>query len=313
MNPGVRLPAGAVLVLLAAACTAASAPPLDFEPSTLERHTVDSDGHPMAVWEQSLERPVATVLLLHGRTWSTVPDFDLEVEGEDLSLMNGLNRFGVRTFGLDARGYGETPRDETGWLTPDRAAADVIHVLEWIAGRDRSAPPPVLFGWSNGSMVAQLTVQRRPDLVSGVVLFGYPFDVGTEVQPQAAPAEPPRRPTTAEAAASDFLVEGAISQRAIDAFVGAALAADPIRVDWKNLEQWNELDPAAVTVPTLLIEGEFDPLTDVEVHTRLFTGLGTADRTWTVVAGGDHAVYLEAPRDTFLDIVADFIERVSPG
>jgi len=280
-------------------------------PPALERHTVESDGHPMAVWEKSPAVPTATVLLLHGRTWSTLPDFDLQVPGEDLSLMDQLNARSVRAFGLDARGYGATPRDDTGWLTPDRAVRDVVHVLEWLRERRPGEPPPVLFGWSYGSMVAQLAVQRRPDLVSGVVLYGYPYDPAMPPRLQDLPEEPARAPTTAEAAASDFIVEGAISARALQAYVEAALAADPVRTDWKDLDEWRELDAARVGVPTLLIEGEADPLTSTAAHVALFTGLGTSDRTWIVLAGGDHAAMLETPHRHFADAVGAFVRRVA--
>jgi len=279
----------------------------------LERHEVVADGHPLTVWEKAAEVGGATVLLLHGRTWSTLPDFDLQVEGEELSLMDGLNEEGLRTYGLDARGYGGTARDDSGWLTPDRAAEDVIAVLEWIRAREADRAPPVLFGWSYGSMVAQLAVQRRPDLVSGVILFGYPGDPDTVVAASEAPDAPPRNPTTAEAAASDFIIEGSISQRAINAYVAAALEADPIRVDWKDLHQWNELDPDAVTVATLLIEGVADPITDTRAHSSLFTRLGTPDRAWIVVPGGDHAAFLETPRPMFIEAVTSFTRRVATG
>ena len=93
-------------------------------------HTVDSDGHAMAVWEKSPDQPRGVILLLHGRTWSGVPDFDLQVPGEDLSLMDGLVERGWSTFALDLRGYGRTSRDETGWTSPDR--------------RHRAASPPGL-------------------------------------------------------------------------------------------------------------------------------------------------------------------------
>lgn len=282
-------------------------------PATPVRLTVDSDGHPMAVWEKAGAASAATVLLLHGRTWSTLPDFDLQVEGEELSLMDALVERSVRAYGLDARGYGATPRDDTGWLTPDRAARDVVRVLGWIRERHPDEPPPVLLGWSYGSMVAHLTVQRRPDLVSGVVLYGYPYDPARPPQPQPDPGEPARAPTTAEAAASDFIVEGAISPRAVQAYVDAALSADPVRVDWKNAEQWAEIDPAGVTVPTLLIEGVADPLTSTDAHVTLFTGLGTADRTWIVLAGGDHAAMLETPHEEFSNAVADFAKRLGGG
>ena len=33
-------------------------------------HTVDADGHPIAVWEKSVKSPKGHILLHHGRTWS---------------------------------------------------------------------------------------------------------------------------------------------------------------------------------------------------------------------------------------------------
>lgn len=278
-------------------------------PPTLIRHTVDSDGHPMALWEKSPQDPIGVVLLLHGRTWSTLPDFDLQLPGEELSLMDGLVARGFTTYGLDQRGYGETPRDETGWLTPRRAASDVANVLSWIQAERGDRELPYLFGWSYGSMIAQLTVQRLPDRVAGVILFGYPFDPGAEIAARDDPSEPPRVPTTAEAAASDFLIEGSISQAAIDAYVKAALKSDPIRADWRKLEEWMELDPGLVTVPTLLLQGEFDPFAKTESQEKLFTRLATTDREWIVIPGADHAAFLETPRAYFLDVMVDFMTR----
>ncbi len=41
--------------------------------------TVVVDGHPMAVWSRTARHPKGVILLLHGRTWSALPDFDLQV------------------------------------------------------------------------------------------------------------------------------------------------------------------------------------------------------------------------------------------
>jgi alpha-beta hydrolase superfamily lysophospholipase len=262
----------------------------------------------MRVWEKSPPRPRATVLLVHGRTWSTVPDFDLQAPGEELSLMDGLAASGIASFGVDLRGYGQTPRDDSGWLTPARAAADVVGVLAWLAARN-DASSSYLFGWSYGAMVAQLVAQGRPDLVRGLILFGYPVRPGIDVDPEVAAGPPPRHPTTAEAAISDFIVPGAISDRAVEAFVRAALAADPIRADWRQLEQWRALDSAAVRVPTLLLEAYHDPLALDDVHATLFTRLATDDKAWIVIPGGAHAAFMEAPRAYFLQQMATFIKR----
>jgi pimeloyl-ACP methyl ester carboxylesterase len=114
---------------------------------------------------------------------------------------------------------------------------------------------------------------------------------------------------TAEAAASDFIIPGSISQAAIDRYVEAALEADPVRVDWRRLHEWSELDAASVTVPTLLIQGEQDPIASTEAHASFFSEVDAADREWVVVPGGDHAAFLETPRPYFLQALVSFMER----
>jgi len=98
--------------------------------SELEQHTIIADGHPIALWEKSASNADEAILLVHGLTWSAIPDFDLQVEGEDLSLMDGLVDEGYATYAIDLRGYGQTPRDDSGWLTPDRTAKDLKIVLK---------------------------------------------------------------------------------------------------------------------------------------------------------------------------------------
>jgi pimeloyl-ACP methyl ester carboxylesterase len=276
--------------------------------ATLIRHTVIVDGHSMALWEKSPENPKAQILLLHGRTWSALPDFDLQVEGEDLSFMDGLNAFGYSVFALDARGYGKTPRDDTGWLTPSKSASDAVGVLEWI--KQQSGLPLHLYGWSYGAMVSQLVVQKFPDLVETVILFGYPFDPLRHVAPRDAvyPNEPPAMPNTAKNAASDFITPGSTSQKAIDTYVKVALAADRVRVDFRDLHEWGTLDATHITTPTLLLEGEFDPLAPAANLATFFTKISTANKWWVVLPGGDHAALLETPRQKMLQTIDAFIE-----
>lgn len=278
--------------------------------ATPTRHTVRADGHPLALWEKRAAAPDAVVLLLHGRTWSALPDFDLHAPGENLSLMDALAARGYATYALDQRGYGATPRDDDGWLTPDRAAADLAETLRWIRTREPGLPVHLL-GWSQGSRVSQLLAQRYPELVDRLVLLGYP-PTPPDLPPDPPSGDPPRAANTAEAAASDFITEGSISASAVEAYVRASLAADPVRVDWAHQEQWNALDPARVTVPTLLIHGEHDPIARPGGQAALFEGLSTTDKAWIVVPGGDHAVLLERPREYFIDAVDTFL-RGGPG
>ena len=281
------------------------------EKAELKRHTVMADDHPIALWEKRAEGATEAVLLVHGRTWSALPDFDLQVEGEDLSLMDGLVEAGYAVFAVDLRGYGETPRDSTGWLTPNRAADDVAIVISWIADRASWDSKPHLFGWSMGSTISQLMVQRHPDLVSSLTLFGYWRDDDMDEPADEPGMEPLRETNTAEAAASDFITSGSISQNAIDTYVSVSLEADPVRVDLKSLDQYNVLDGSKINVPTLVIAGEFDPLAAAENQAKLFIRLATGHKQYVSVPGGDHAAFLETPRAYFIHELVGFLEGVS--
>ncbi|HEX7840578.1 MAG TPA: alpha/beta fold hydrolase [Kofleriaceae bacterium] len=282
----------------AAAHSPAAAP---VEPTRLT--VTADDGFQLALWRKAPAKPRRAVLLIHGRTWSGRPDFDLQVPGEARSFMDALVAEGYAAYALDLRGYGATPRDDTGFLTPERAAADVAAALRTIGDR------PVLFGWSRGSMVSQLTSQEHPELLSALILFGYPADPDGKVPESPEPDAPARKPTTAEAAAEDFIAPGVISKRAIAAYVQAAVAADPIRTDWRHDTEWNALSPEAVHVPVLLLQAELDPLAKTAAHARMFARLGTVDRQWVVIPKGDHAALLEDTAPRMIAAIRAFLER----
>ncbi|MBO3699243.1 alpha/beta hydrolase [Roseivirga sp. E12] len=277
----------------------------------LVKHTFDSEGHPIALWEKSNPDATESILLVHGRTWSAVPDFDLQVEGEDLSLMDGLVAEGYSVFAIDLRGYGETPRDDSEWQTPNKGAMDVANALNWIAERRKDKKAPHLFGWSMGSTISHLAAQQKPELMSSLSLFGYWKDSDQIFGPDASDLKPAKTINTAEAAASDFIIPGSISQKAIDAYVTLALKYDPVRVDMKSMDQFNALDPAKVQVPTLILQGEHDPIGPTATQTKLFERLGTAHKQWTVIEGGDHAAFMETPRPQFIHALVNFLKGVS--
>ncbi len=276
---------------------------------TLHHVTMD-DGHELAVHAKAPRDPSATVVLVHGRTWSAVPDFDLQVPGRggERSLMDALARHGIVSYAVDLRGYGVTPRDGSGWLTPDRAARDLLAVLDWVRTRDGRVP--VVMGWSYGALVAQLAVQRQPRTAAGLVLYGYPRDPDDPARGAGpTPAVPPRRANTEAAAAEDFITPGSIPRDVVQAYVRAAVQADPVRADWAHLEQWAELDPARVRVPTLVLHGARDPYAPLPALARLFVRLGHPDRRWVVVPGADHAAHLEDAGPRVLAAVLAFISR----
>jgi pimeloyl-ACP methyl ester carboxylesterase len=279
-------------------------------PATAEALTVTADdGHALRLWSlttaEAGSRPA--IVLVHGRTWSSLPDFDLRV-GEDpsLSLMHTLARRGWATYALDLRGYGGTERDAKGYLTPDRAAEDLAAALTFVSEREGAAP--ALLGWSFGALVSQLCVQRHPEAARALVLYGYPRDLDQVAPVAEAKGPPPRTANTEAAARSDFITEGTISAEAIDAYVKASIAADPIRADWTALHQFNALDPEQITIPTLVIYGVDDPIAKPLWQAKLFTRMTVPDRQWVIVPNADHAAHLEQPA-AFVRALLAFLDR----
>ena len=297
------LAAMGLLALAAGSVGAQGAPPL-------EHFRVAVDGHPMAVWARRPAHPRGAVLFVHGRTWSARPDFDLQVPGEPRSVLAAFAARGYAAYAVDLRGYGGTPPDTSGWNTPDRAATDVAAVLDWVKARAPSLGSPVLFGWSNGATVSQLVAQRWPSRMSALVLIGYWWNPDTTLAADTTHGPPPVVQNTAEAAASDFITPSAIDDRVKNAYVNAALAADPVYAEWRDEDQYNALDPAQVHVPTLLLQGEFDPLAHTDWQAKFFTRLATANREWVVIAGGDHAAILESTQGHVVAATIGFVERV---
>ena len=198
----------------------------------LIRHEVIADdGHPLRVYSRiptnnsnnnnnSLLRTAdginttnqkkRSILLLHGRTWSSQPVFDLRTSPNDdkqQSTLQSMADLGFNVYALDFRGFGETPRDDPGYTTPRRCVADVKCAIDWITKRheneyggdedtdhttknvtsDTSIPgfedptvintKPALLGWSQGALVAQMYAQQHgPTTLSDLILFGSIFD-----------------------------------------------------------------------------------------------------------------------------------------
>jgi alpha-beta hydrolase superfamily lysophospholipase len=271
-----------------------------------QRFTVQANGHPLAVWARIPLAARGAVLLIHGRTWSGRPDFDLDVPGLHRSVLEALEARGFAAYALDLRGYGQTPRDGTGWITPRRAAEDAVVVLTWMAARHPALPRPALLGWSTGAAVAHLTAATAPSRLSSLILAGYAPDPNGVIAPVAGPAVQLRQRNTRAGAASDFISPKVTPPTVVRAFVDAAIKADPILADWRNEEQFI-CDSSRVSVPTLVMYGDRDPNIDARDAGNFFARLGTEDKRLVVFPGADHCAHLEDTHDAWVSAVVNFL------
>lgn len=277
-----------------------------------DRFTVTSDGHPMAVWARRPATPKGAILLIHGRTWSSRPDFDLQVPGLQRSVLVSFAAQGFAAYALDLRGYGQTPRDATGWLTPKRSAADIVNVLGWIAAQHPGLPKPTVVGWSRGAIMAAMAAQSSPARVSNVVLFGFAFDPALDFVDLELVPKPLMMKNTEASAVADFISPDVTPRAIVTAFVEQALKADPILVDVKNDVEFNAFEPEKMATPALVLFGSADPGVVIADAGKMFAKLAARDKQMVVLPGADHAAQLEDTHDAWIAAIVNFITRPLP-
>jgi pimeloyl-ACP methyl ester carboxylesterase len=294
----------------------------------------DGDDHPLGVYGIESENPaqlkdkssLRPILLLHGRTWSSVPVYHLlggakhrEAGEESRSLMEALLSKGLQPYAMDFRGFGGTSHDESGYVEPYRCVSDAETVLSWISERHglddaEHGVAPCLFGWSQGALVAQLLAQRNSTMISKLILYGSIYDPLVRYPREPLYVENKPNQTIIENqyddAIEDFTVEGTIAPDPARRFAEAALMSDPIKAVWKHLFQFNNCDPGRIHIPTLVVAGDQDPYAPLHVQQDLFVNLGRGcDRSWSILADADHAVHLLEGRGRLINTLESFVHN----
>jgi pimeloyl-ACP methyl ester carboxylesterase len=220
---------------------------------------------------------------------------------------------------MDFRGFGGTHPDESGFVEPYQCVHDTETVLHWIAKRhgidqNPGTDKPALLGWSQGALVAQLAAQVAQPALSKLVLYGSIYDrmVRYPREPLYTLNKPNRTiiPNTFETAVEDFTIEGTVPLRVATAFADAALTSDPIKAVWRKQFQFNNIDPARIRCPTLVVAGDQDPYAPLHVQQELFCNLGRGfDRTWSILSESDHAAHLLEGRHRLISLVSSFVNN----
>ncbi len=291
-----------------------------------KEHYVIRDGLRIYLWEKfregqeaSFSRTDKVALLVHGGVRSGRPLFDLQIR--DYSLMDFLAAHGYDVWAIDIHGYGHSDKTEKDWSDSHSAAADIAAAVEYIT-KLRGVTKINLLGCSAGTQRAGLFAMENPDKVAKLILYAG-FWKGTaefralnakRIENGGKPL-PQYRVSSEESLRSDFVTgdlerHPQFEEDVVWESVKEALETDPkspnVFVEWAKLPI---LDPARITVPTLILHGGRDFAATEEDLLPFYSQLKTRDKQYVLLPNGGHMLIQEKEHRRFQHEVLSFFDR----
>ena len=209
------------------------------------------------------------VLFVHGSSMASQPTFDLRVPGRpDSSVMDWFAARGFDCWCLDNEGYGRSDKSRPINFDIANGADDLAAGSELVL-RESGAGKLLVYGISSGALKAALFAERHPERVARLALDAFVWT--GEGSPTLAERKKKlaefqsknRRPIDRAFVHSIFSRDhpGAADEATITAFADAILALDDSVPTGSYVDMCSRLplvDPAKITVPTILMRGQWD-------------------------------------------------------
>jgi pimeloyl-ACP methyl ester carboxylesterase len=265
--------------------------------------TADGDVR-LFLWEKFVGSPSAkpAVLFVHGSSMASQPTFDLTVPGRpDSSVMDWFAQRGFVCWCVDMEGYGRSSKSRDIYCDISNGADDLAAATDYIANA-RGVTSFMAYGISSGALRAALFAERHPDRISRLALdaFVWTGDGAPTLEqrrkklPQFLATK--RRPIDRAFVYSIFERDhpDCADKPTIDAFADAILALDDSMPNGTYIDMCSKLpvvDPARITMPTLVLRGQYDGIAAFDDLIEFFKRLPHPDKQFSVLHGISHASF----------------------
>src|SRR6202049_4560244 len=214
-------------------------------------------------------KSAGTILFVHGSSMAAQPTFDLQVPGRpDSSVMDFFARQNYDCWCVDMEGYGRSTKDRDNNAPIAQGADDCFAAATYI-NTLRGKRPLLVYGISSGALRAALFAQRHPELVARLALDAMVWTgEGSPTLAERSKRLPEfrakkRRPIDRKFVRSIFERDppGPADDAVIEAFADAILELDDSVPTGTYVDMCAHLpvcDPEKITVPTLIMRGEYD-------------------------------------------------------
>jgi pimeloyl-ACP methyl ester carboxylesterase len=281
------------------------------------QHWVLRDALRLFLWEKCQGNPQGkpVLVLAHGSATAGRESFDLKVPGRpEYSLMDFLAKQGFDVFAPDMRGFGSSTKPE-GHITTEQAASDLSAVVDFIC-KLRGVPQVQLLAWSWGTQYSGQFVMAHPHKVARYAAYAQMHadspDLKARRERLATFQRAPYIRITEQGWKLRFnslTPEDVNDPVVMDAFAKAATLVElksPTGPQVDLLTRQPLIDASKITVPTMLIHGQYDDVADLEGLLPFFTALPNPDKQYTVIPDGGHMLHLQKGYARFQRAVANW-------
>jgi len=271
-----------------------------------QEHWTSKDGDvKLFLWEKCAGDPgqsVGTILFVHGSSMASQPTFDLQVPGRsDSSAMDWFARRGFDCWSVDMEGYGRSTKDRDN-NAPIAQGADDCYAAARHIRKLRGNRPLLVYGISSGALRAAMFAEQHPDLVARLALDAMVWTgEGSPTLEQRRKKLPEflasnRRPIDKAFIQSIFARDhpDTAEPAVIDAFADAVTALDSSVPTGTYVDMCSRLpmvDPARITVPTLIMRGQHDGIASMDDLIKFFVKLPNPDKQFAMMPGVSHASF----------------------
>jgi pimeloyl-ACP methyl ester carboxylesterase len=291
-----------------------------------QEHWTSRDGAKLFLWEKCIGDPAKAkgiVLFVHGSSMASQPTFDLQVPGRpDSSAMEWFAKQGYDTWSTDSEGYGRSTKDRDNNADISRGADDLKVAGEYIR-KLRGARPLLVYGISSGALKAALFAERNPEMVGRLALdamvwTGEGSPTLQERKKKLAEFQSKnRRPIDKAFVHSIFTRDhpGTADERTVNAFADAILALDDSMPNGTYIDMCENLplvNPERITVPTIVMRGEYDGIAGMDDLLKFFAALPNPDKQFAVMPGIAHASFQQKNHALVYHILSSFFEQPAP-
>jgi pimeloyl-ACP methyl ester carboxylesterase len=251
------------------------------------------------------------------------PTFDLQVDGRpDSSVMDWFARRGFDCWCVDMEGYGRSTKDRDNNAPIAQGADDCLAAVTYIRNL-RGKRPLLVYGISSGALRAALFAQRHPQLVRRLALDAMVWTgAGSPTLAERKKKLPEfkaknRRPIDKAFIHSIFDRDhpGTAEEKVIDAFADAVTALDDSVPTGTYVDMCSKLpvvDPEKITVPTLIMRGQWDGIASFEDLVAFFAKLPNPDKHFAVMPGISHASFQQKNYALVYHILWSFFTQPAP-